>query len=44
VLISDLQQAPGLTSEYAMIGHNFADVAHLCQRIAVMQTGNGAVH
>jgi peptide/nickel transport system ATP-binding protein len=36
-LLGDLRRARGLT--YVMVGHNLAVVAHLCQRIAVMQHG-----
>ncbi len=36
-LLSDLQQARGLT--YILVSHNLAVVAHLCDRIGVMQGG-----
>ncbi|HTI81397.1 MAG TPA: ABC transporter ATP-binding protein [Acetobacteraceae bacterium] len=36
-LLSDLQQARGLT--YVLVSHNLAVVAHLCDRIGVMQGG-----
>lgn len=36
-LLSDLREARKLT--YIMVGHNLAVVAHLCDRIAVMQGG-----
>ena len=36
-LLSDLQQARGLT--YILVSHNLAVVAHLCDRIGVMQDG-----
>jgi peptide/nickel transport system ATP-binding protein len=36
-LLADLQQARGLT--YVMVTHNLAVVAHLCNRIGVMQGG-----
>ena len=43
-LLADLQQARGLT--YILVSHNLAVVAHLCERIGVMQggrTGRAAV-
>jgi peptide/nickel transport system ATP-binding protein len=36
-LLSDLRETRGLT--YIMVGHNLAAVAHVCSRIAVMQSG-----
>jgi peptide/nickel transport system ATP-binding protein len=36
-LLVDLQQAHGLT--YILVSHNLAVVAHLCERIGVMQAG-----
>jgi peptide/nickel transport system ATP-binding protein len=36
-LLMDLQQAHGLT--YILVSHNLAVVAHLCERIGVMQGG-----
>ncbi len=36
-LLADLQQAHGLT--YVLVSHNLAVVAHLCDRIGVMQDG-----
>jgi peptide/nickel transport system ATP-binding protein len=36
-LLSDLQRARGLT--YVLVSHNLAVVAHLCDRIGVMQGG-----
>jgi len=36
-LLMDLQQAHGLT--YILVSHNLAVVAHLCDRIGVMQAG-----
>lgn len=36
-LLSDLQQARGLT--YILVSHNLAVVAHVCDRIGVMQGG-----
>ncbi|WP_459624813.1 ABC transporter ATP-binding protein [Burkholderia sp. 3C] len=36
-LLADLRVSLGLT--YIMVGHNLAAVAHLCERIAVMQNG-----
>jgi peptide/nickel transport system ATP-binding protein len=36
-LLADLQQARGLT--YVLVSHNLAVVAHLCDRIGVMQGG-----
>jgi peptide/nickel transport system ATP-binding protein len=36
-LLSDLQQAHDLT--YILVSHNLAVVAHLCERIGVMQAG-----
>jgi peptide/nickel transport system ATP-binding protein len=36
-LLADLRASLGLT--YIMVGHNLAAVAHICDRIAVMQSG-----
>jgi peptide/nickel transport system ATP-binding protein len=36
-LLMDLQQAHGLT--YILVSHNLAVVAHLCERVGVMQGG-----